>query len=145
MGTTTVTCSATDLAGNVAATTFTITVTDTSAPIVTVPANQTLEATGPDGATFSYTATAADTDGTAVDVTCVPAGTTFPLGTTTVECSATDAAGNTGSASFTVTVRDTTAPVITPAANVSGRFGHVGRHHRHLRRPGDGGRRRRRR
>ena len=43
--------------------------------------------------------------------TCEPAsGTTFSLGTTTVTCSATDSADNTGSANFTVTVRDTTAP-----------------------------------
>jgi hypothetical protein len=38
-------------------------------------------------------------------VTCTPAsGSTFPLGATTVTCSATDTAGNTGSSTFTVTV-----------------------------------------
>jgi hypothetical protein len=31
-------------------------------------------------------------------------GSTFPVGQTTVECKATDAAGNTGTASFTVIV-----------------------------------------
>jgi hypothetical protein len=35
-----------------------------------------------------------------------------------VNCSKTDAAGNTGYGSFTVTVRDTTAPVITAPGNV---------------------------
>jgi hypothetical protein len=42
-------------------------------------------------------------------------GDTFPLGTTTVNCSATDAAGNTSTASFNVTVvaaSDTTAPTV---------------------------------
>jgi hypothetical protein len=34
----------------------------------------------------------------------------FPLGTTVVLCSATDAHGNSGTASFSVTVRDTTKP-----------------------------------
>ena len=46
-------------------------------------------------------------------------GTLFPLGTTTVIVTATDAAGNSGSASFSVTVRDTTAPTVTPPANVT--------------------------
>ena len=42
-------------------------------------------------------------------MTCTPAsGSTFPIGATTVTCTATDARGNTGSASFTVTVADTT-------------------------------------
>ena len=38
---------------------------------------------------------------------------------TTVNVTATDAAGNTGNASFTVTVRDTTAPVLTVPANMT--------------------------
>ena len=49
-----------------------------------------------------------------VTVNCDKAsGDTFPLGTTTVTCSATDAAGNKAEGSFKVTVvaaRDTTAP-----------------------------------
>ena len=47
-------------------------------------------------------------------VTCDPAsGSTFALGTTTVTCSANDAAGNTGDNTFTVTVADTLAPNLT--------------------------------
>lgn len=54
-------------------------------------------------ATFSPTATD-DVDGS-VPVTCSPAsGSTFPLGTTTVQCEATDQAGNTAAGGFTVTV-----------------------------------------
>ncbi|MBW0159258.1 HYR domain-containing protein [Sinorhodobacter sp. B57] len=52
-------------------------------------------------------------------------GTTFPLGTTNVTYAASDAAGNTGSASFTVTVVDTEAPMITlstPAGETQGPF-----------------------
>ena len=43
----------------------------------------------------------------------------FPVGVTTVTCNATDAEDNTGTATFTVTVHDTTAPVVTPPANVT--------------------------
>jgi len=86
---------------------------DTTAPVVTVPGNQTLDATSSAGAAYTYTATAEDAyDGT-VSVSCDPAsGSTFPLGTTTVTCTATDEAANPGSASFTVTVEDITAPVV---------------------------------
>ena len=42
-----------------------------------------------------------------------------PIGTTTVTCTATDAANNTGTASFTVTVVDTIAPVLTVPANIA--------------------------
>ncbi len=49
-----------------------------------------------------------------MSATCEPASaSTFGLGVTTVTCRATDQAGNTGSDTFDVTVRDTTAPVIT--------------------------------
>jgi len=47
-------------------------------------------------------------------------GSVFPVGTTTVSYSATDAAGNTSSTcSFTVTVTDATAPTITCPANIT--------------------------
>ena len=43
---------------------------------------------------------------------CKNAGDTFPLGTTKVDCEATDAAGNKATDSFDVTVQDTTSPTI---------------------------------
>ena len=43
----------------------------------------------------------------------------LPIGTTTVLCRASDAASNTTSSSFSVLVRDTTAPVIGATANVT--------------------------
>ncbi len=114
LGTTTVECTATDAAGNKASATFPVTIQDTTAPDVTVPDSQTLEATGPGGAVGEFSASASDIVSGTVTATCdVPSGSTFPLGTTKVTCSATDAAGNTGSASFTVTVRDTTPPTIS--------------------------------
>jgi hypothetical protein len=53
------------------------------------------------------------------NVTCTPApGAFFPVGTTTVQCTATDAAGNTGRCSFTVTVRDAQLPTITCPSDI---------------------------
>jgi hypothetical protein len=116
LGLTTVTCSATDDANNTSdSQSFTISVVDTTAPAISdTPGNQTLEATGPGGAAASWAPpTASDLVDGSVDVDCDPAsGTTFPLGTTTVTCSATDAANNPSSVSFTITVQDTTPPTI---------------------------------
>src|SRR5215218_4697165 len=106
LGTTTVTCTAIDDFGNTAQSTFTVTVEDTTAPELTLPGNITEEATGPNGAAVSFNATASDAVDGNVDVTCDPAsGSTFALGTTTVDCSATDAANNTATGSFTVKVQ----------------------------------------
>jgi hypothetical protein len=121
LGTTTVTCSATDAAGNTGTNTFTVEVQDVTKPIVTVPANNTVEATGANGATVTYSGVSAedDVDGS-LPVTCSKAsGTVFPLGTTTVTCSATDQAGNTGDSFFTVTVQDTAAPAVNVPASIT--------------------------
>jgi hypothetical protein len=120
LGTTTVTCTATDAAGNSTSGTFTITVRDTTAPTLNLPAPITAEATGPNGAIVTYTATATDAVSGNLAASCAPAsGATFPLGVTTVGCSATDGAGNKTSGQFTVTVDDTTAPVISvPSAQI---------------------------
>lgn len=85
---------------------------DKTAPIIASHAAVEAEATSSSGAVVSYTSPTAD-DGSAVS--CLPASaTTFALGTTTVACNASDAAGNAAtSTSFLVTVADTTAPVIT--------------------------------
>jgi hypothetical protein len=108
LGSTTVTCEAMDAAGNVAVpTTFTVTVQDTTPPTVTPPADVASDPTGISGATVTYgAATASDlVDGSVTPVTCTPpSGSAFGFGATTVTCSATDAHGNTGAASFQVTV-----------------------------------------
>lgn len=120
VGTTTVTCSATDAAGNEGSCSFTVTVTDNQNPVVTCPGNQTLTAGANCSASTSYNATATDNCPGVGAPTCVPpSGTSFPLGTTTVTCTATDASDNPGSCSFTVTVVDTTPPVITCPANIN--------------------------
>jgi len=114
LGTNTVTLTANDAAGNTATSSFAVTVRDATAPTITLPANQTLEATSPDGAIVTFSASASDLVSGSVEVTySSPSGSSFALGTNTVSVTATDAAGNTATDSFTVTVHDTTAPVIT--------------------------------
>ena len=110
---TTVTCSATNNAGLSSSASVTVKI-DTTAPSLTLPADPTEEATGPDGAVVNYpTPTATDNLDAAPSVICTPAsGSTFNLGFTTVNCTVSDAAGNTDSGSFEVTVEDTTAPEI---------------------------------
>lgn len=113
LGTTVVTCSATDAAGNSAVDTVEVTVEDTTAPELTVPGAVTAEATGPAGAVVDFEASATDAVDTAPVVSCIPgSGSAFALGATTVNCTAEDASGNTSIASFVVTVVDTTAPLL---------------------------------
>ena len=123
LGTTTVTCSASDQNGNVATSSFDVTVQDTTPPVIgNVPGNQTLEATGPAGAAASWTGpTATDLVDGNVAVSCDhQSGATFPLGTTTVTCNASDSHGNPATAvSFSITVQDTTPPVIAPHADIT--------------------------
>src|SRR5215203_1634980 len=131
LGTTTVNCHATDSSGNTGYGNFTVTVQDTTPPIITVPEDIVVEATGPEGAKVNFTVSATDVvDGKAtldrnnmliqdnvggsITIVCdPPSGSTFPIGETVVQCAATDEAGNTATASFTVTVQDTTPPIIT--------------------------------
>ena len=120
LGTTAVTCSATDEAGNAATATFNVKVVDTKAPTVEKPSDVTAEATSPEGAVVTFaTPKVTDTADANASTTCNPAsGSTFALGSTPVTCTATDSSGNTASATFTVTVRDTTAPTITMPADI---------------------------
>jgi hypothetical protein len=106
-GVTTVRCIASDTRFNLAEGLFTVRVTG-GPPILTLPDDIVEEATSANGAVVSYQATSED--GT---VSCSPAsGATFPLGATTVNCTATSSGGQT-SGSFTVTVVDTTGPVLS--------------------------------
>jgi hypothetical protein len=121
LGATTVRCSATDAAGNTSNGSFRVTVADTAAPVLRLPADITVAASGASGAVVTFAASATDLNPANPAVTCAPSsGDAFPVGTTTVRCSATDAAGNAASGSFTVTVTDGVAPTvsisISPAA-----------------------------
>jgi hypothetical protein len=114
LGTTLVSCTAHDAAGNVGTNAFNVTVRDTTPPTLHLPADITVSADANCTAVVTYTATATDIVDVTDAVVCTPAsGSTFVLGTTTVNCSSTDAHGNTAHGSFTVTVNDTTPPTIT--------------------------------
>jgi sugar lactone lactonase YvrE len=113
LGATSVTCRATDSAGNSLSRAFNVIVRDTTPPQLTVPDRVVTEATGPNGASAVYEASATDVADPHPAVTCnPPSGSTITIGMTTVECRATDVSGNASERSFTVTVQDTTAPSI---------------------------------
>ncbi len=93
--------------------TLIINVVDTTAPALSLPGNITQAAPQ-----VTFNVTAHDIVDGSVAVTCSPAsGSTFAVGTTSVQCAATDAHSNTSSGSFTVEITgnggggsDTTAP-----------------------------------
>lgn len=88
-----------------------ITVNDIDVPVVTVD-DRTARAPDDDGARIEYTATATDPQDGDLPVTCAPpSGSLFPVGTTTVTCSATDSAGNTGADTARFEVME---PVVPP-------------------------------
>jgi HYR domain/Carboxypeptidase regulatory-like domain len=92
--------------GNGPTCTFTITVNDTQAPVITCPANITVATANVNSPcqVVTFAPTASD-NCPGVTVVCTPAsGTCFPVGVTTVSCTATDASNNTASCSFTVSV-----------------------------------------
>ncbi|MEI6716024.1 MAG: HYR domain-containing protein, partial [Verrucomicrobiota bacterium] len=114
IGTSTVTVTVTDGAGNSRTGSFAVTVIDTIAPVISgVPANITAKAAATNGAVVTYTMpTATDAVGVTSLVASKASGSTFPMGTTTVTFTARDAANNTSTASFDVTVVDATSPVL---------------------------------
>ena len=113
LGTTPVTATAQDFAGNTTTATFDVTVVDTTPPVITLPGDLLFEATGPSGALATFTVHAHDLVSLDVGVSLShDSGTTFPLGTTTVTAVATDEFENAATGTFTVTVVDTTAPAL---------------------------------
>ncbi|HEY3028293.1 MAG TPA: DNA/RNA non-specific endonuclease, partial [Pyrinomonadaceae bacterium] len=113
------TWTATDASGNSSSCTQTITVRDTTAPTISCPANiVTVTDPGQCSAVVNFTPTATDNCSDVTIVSNPPSGSVFPKGTTTVTSTATDAAGNSSSCSFTVTVNDTEKPIITCPANI---------------------------
>ena len=125
VGESTVEFTATDAAGNTAVCTLTVTVqvgADSEAPVISCPADIVVSNDpGVCGAVVSFAdATATDNSGSATvsQTGGLSSGSTFPVGTTVVEYTATDAAGNTATCSFNVTVNDTEAPLISCPSDI---------------------------
>jgi len=123
----TLTYNVSDAAGNSAVTmTRQVTVQDASAPVIIAPNNIIVEAVGANGtpaadnAITTFLSSANGSDDVDVNVVVTnDAPSIFTIGVTLVTFSATDAAGNIGTATATVTVADQTKPVITLSGNTS--------------------------
>src|SRR5690606_22496279 len=102
VGETTVTWTVIDLSGNTASCSFTVTVVDNIAPTVDCEDIVTCESV------VNWSVNASDNCGVeSIEVTEGPeSGSQFPIGTTTVSVLVSDAAGNTVSCSFDVTVEE---------------------------------------
>ena len=97
--------------GNSASCSFNVTVRDAELPVVTCPTNMTLHSDpGRCSARATFSAQLAD-NCPGASVACVPpSDSEFPIGTTTVICHGTDAAGNGRICAFDITVVDTEPP-----------------------------------
>ncbi len=112
LGATTVNCTATDSYGQSVEGSFDVTVADTTAPAVETE-DITVQGTSSAGATVEYEVFADDAVDGRIAASCdPPSGSQFPVGQTTVQCTATDASGNSGAGSFTVTVTEPDTPVL---------------------------------
>jgi hypothetical protein len=77
---------------------------DETPPIIVCPADVTTEFTSEGGAVVAFAPTASDNCSAAL-VLCVPlSGSVFPMGVTRAHCTVTNAAGNSASCAFSVTV-----------------------------------------
>ena len=121
IGATTVNCSATDSCGQSNSCSFTVTVSPLLS--ITCRGNITVTTTNPDGAVVNYTVTVSGGCPPITTNCAPPSGSVFPIGTTTVNCSATDSCGQSASCSFTVGVD---ALLITPETGFTAASGCVG-------------------
>ncbi|HXV38667.1 MAG TPA: HYR domain-containing protein [Nitrosopumilaceae archaeon] len=118
LGATVVTWTATDAAGNVAKATQTVTVVDTTSPVIAAPPSVTVEASNPDSNSVELgNPSTSDTVGVAAVTNDAPPF--FKIGDTIVTWTATDAAGNSASSKQVITVQDTTKPKISAPSNIT--------------------------
>jgi hypothetical protein len=113
IGTSSITCTGADRFGNTSSQDFRVHVGSDDTPALVAPAAVFAEATGRDGATVTYKATGSNAKGSAVDVLCDPAaGKLFPIGVTSIKCTAFGSNGASITELFNITVGDTTAPAL---------------------------------
>jgi lysophospholipase L1-like esterase len=87
---------------------------DPDPPTLTCPATVTASTTSTTGTAVTFAAPTVAAGKEPVTVACTPAsGSTFPIGTTAVSCTATDSLNRTGSCSFNVTVARTPQLTVT--------------------------------
>ncbi len=93
---------------------------DSEPPVIDALPDITVEATSARGAILTYTSpTATDNIGVASGPECTPqSGSLIPIGTTTIICTAADAAGNVGNRTQLVKVQDSTSPVISTPGDI---------------------------
>jgi len=117
LGETTVTWTATDTSGNSASATQTVTIVDTTSPIITAPDSITVEATSADS---NIVALGSPVSSDLVDIPSISnnAPDVFPVGETTVTWTAVDTSGNSASSTQTITIIDTTSPELTMPEDV---------------------------
>jgi large repetitive protein len=123
VGTNTVIWKNTDTGGNSTTCSFTVTVTDGQLPGISCPANITANAaTGSCSATVNYTTPIVSDNCAGVTASHVSgglSGSSFAKGVNTVQWKATDGSNNIKTCSFSITVNDTQAPMITCPANIT--------------------------
>uniref|UniRef100_UPI00248FCC6E HYR domain-containing protein n=1 Tax=Aquimarina aggregata TaxID=1642818 RepID=UPI00248FCC6E len=116
VGTTIITYTAQDTNGNSISESFNITVVDNQNPQINCPSNITQNSTiGICGSVVTYTPpTGSDNcpGSTTLQIAGLPSGATFPVGTTTNTFEITDAAGNSTTCSFDITITDIENPTI---------------------------------
>ena len=105
-GFTNVTWTVVDVSGNARTCTQIVTVTDTTFPVLSCPANMTVAAAsaGVCGAVVNFTPTASDNCILSSLISSPASGSLFPFGVNTVTVTAIDAIGNTSVCTFTITV-----------------------------------------
>lgn len=125
IGNTLVTCTGTDSSLNTAQCFFTVTVRDPDGPIIVCPASVNVSpAAGQTSAVVTYPAPSVSDNLPGVTTVCSPpSGSTFPLGTTPVTCTATDSNGNQASCTFSVSVGGPVAKITIPAGAAAVEFG----------------------
>ena len=114
------TWTATDVAGNTASATQTVTVSDNTPPVITCPANIS-QFNDPNqcGAVVNFSASATDNCGSATVSYSIAPGSFFNIGPVDVTATATDECGNTSSCTFEVFVYDHDNPAIQCPADVT--------------------------
>ncbi|HOY32602.1 MAG TPA: HYR domain-containing protein, partial [Bacteroidales bacterium] len=123
VGTTINTFRVTDATGKTSTCSFTVTVNDNQIPAIICPTNITVYNTSGLCSALVYFTAPTGTDNCPGQVTTqtagLPSGSAFPVGATVNTFLVTDAAGNTNTCSFTVTIHDNEAPSISCPSDIT--------------------------